>query len=155
MRHRLAPPLIEASSGTGRPVLLCTLGVPIDERAAAFAVDTAVETGQLLIVANVTVLEPLRMSIVFGYDALEDFTPEVAASTRAPAALAASLGVRVERLRVRSPRPMRAVLELAGERDAGIIVFGSDRTAMRARAYARAVRALRDGATCLVWVRDM
>ena len=138
----------------GRPVLLCTLGVPIDERAATFAVDTAVETGQLLIVANVTMLEPLRMSIAFGYDALEDFTPEVAASTRAPAALAASLGVRVERLRVRSPRPVRAVLELAGERDAGIIVFGPDRTAMRARAYERAVRSLREGATCLVWVRD-
>src|SRR5262245_62536608 len=66
----------------GRPVLLATMGVPLDEEASAFAVDTAVESGQRLIVANVTVLEPLRMSIVHGYDALPELTPEVTASLR-------------------------------------------------------------------------
>ena len=43
----------------GRPVMLATLGVPFDPDAASYAVDTAVESGQPLIVANVTQLEPL------------------------------------------------------------------------------------------------
>ena len=40
----------------GRPVLLVTMGVPLDEEASVFAVDTAVESGQRLVVANVTTL---------------------------------------------------------------------------------------------------
>ena len=36
----------------GKPVMLATLDVPFAEQAAAFAVDTAVETGQPLIVVN-------------------------------------------------------------------------------------------------------
>ena len=84
-----------------------------------FAVDSAVEAGQPLIVANITVLEPLAMSMILGYDALEEFTPEVSASVRRPVELADSLGVSVERLRIRSPRPIQALLELARERRPG------------------------------------
>ena len=72
--------------------------------------------GQPLIVANITRLEPLSLSVRLGYDALEEFTPEVSASLRHSAGLAASLGVHVERLRIRSPRPITALLELAAER---------------------------------------
>jgi hypothetical protein len=85
-----------AGSG-GRPVLLATFGTPFDEEAAAFAVDSAVEAGEPLIVANITALEPLRLSVILGYDALEEFTPEVSDSGRRLAELARSLGVRVER----------------------------------------------------------
>ena len=72
----------------GRPVLLATLGVPLNEEASVFAVDTAVESGQRLVVANVTALEPLRMSITLGYDSLPELTPEVSASLRRSAELA-------------------------------------------------------------------
>ena len=48
------------------------------------------------VVANVTALEPLRMSITLGYDALPELTPEVSASLRRSAELARSLGVHVE-----------------------------------------------------------
>ena len=137
---------------TGRPVLLATMGVPLDEEAAVFAVDSAVESGQRLVVANVTVLEPLRMSIVYGYDALPELTPEVTASLRRSAELARSLGVHVERLRVRSPHPVEALVELVGDVRPGLLVFGPDRRVLRPRRYRRALRAVRDRVTCLLWV---
>ena len=136
----------------GRPVLLATLGVPLNEKASVFAVDTAVESGQRLVVANVTALEPLRMSIALGYDALPELTPEVSASLRRSADLARSLGVRVERLRVRSPRPLQALVDLVAEVRPGLFVFGPDRRALRERRYRKALEAVRDCVTCLVWV---
>jgi hypothetical protein len=136
----------------GRPVLLATLGVPLNEEASVFAVDTAVESGQRLVVANVTALEPLRMSIALGYDTLPELTPEVSASLRRSAELARSLGVRVERLRVRSPRPVQALLELVADVRPGLFVFGPDRKALRERRYRKALEAIRDRVTCLVWV---
>lgn len=140
-----------AGSGGG-PVLLVTLGAPFDEAAAAFAVDSAVEAGQPLIVANITRLEPLALSVSLGYDALEEFTPKVSESVRRPAELARSLGVVVERLRIRSPRPIRALLQLASERRPGLLVFGPDPHELTPRIYRRAVRAVRESAGCLVWV---
>ena len=97
-------------------------------------------------------MEPLPMSLRLGYDALEEFTPEVTESVKRPVELASSLGIRVERIRVRSPRPIRALIQLVTERGVGLLVFGPDRSRMSARSYRRAVDALRDGAVCLVWV---
>jgi nucleotide-binding universal stress UspA family protein len=83
---------------------------------------------------------------------LEEFTPDVSESVRRSAELADSLGVPVERLRIRSPRPVRALLELARERRAGLLVFGPDRRALKRQVYDRAVRSIKDGAACLVWI---
>jgi nucleotide-binding universal stress UspA family protein len=142
----------EAPAERGRPVLLATLGVPFDEGAANFAVDSAVEGGQPLIVANVTRLEPLSLSVRLGYDALEELTPEVSASVRRSVELAASLGVVVERLRVRSPRPITAILDLVAERRPGLLVFGPDRARISRRVYLRSVSSLRSRAACLLWI---
>ena len=142
---------IDTGAG-GRPILLATLGAPFVDEAVAFAVDSAVEAGQPLIVANITLLEPLAMSVILGYDALEEFTPEVSESVRRPVELAHSLGVTVERLRIRSPRPIKALLELASERRPGLLVFGADRRGLAPRTYRRAVRAIREGAGCLIWI---
>jgi nucleotide-binding universal stress UspA family protein len=98
----------------GRPVLLATLGVPFEPAAAAFAVDAAVESGQPLLVVNVVELPPLGMSVNMGYDQLPE-NEDDARALRAPAQLAQSLGVPVERLRVKSPRPVAALLELTAE----------------------------------------
>jgi hypothetical protein len=141
----------EVGARAARPVLLATLGVPFDLEASAFAVDSAVEAGQALIVANVVQLPPLSMSVQLGYDQLPD-TPEDEAAFRAPAALARSLGVEVERLRVRSLRPVEAVLELAAERRPGVLVFGPDRRRLKRRLYNKAAKAIRDRAACLVWL---
>jgi universal stress protein family protein len=137
-----------------RPVMLATLGVPFVEAALEVAVDGAVETGQPLIVVNVTRLEPLSLSLLMGYDALEEFTPEVSASTKRPAEIAAGFGLKVERLRVRSPRPVTALLELVRERGPGLLVFGPDPRRLSRRRFRKAASALRADAGCLVWLPD-
>jgi nucleotide-binding universal stress UspA family protein len=138
---------------SGRPVLLATLAVPFDPAASAFAVDAAVEAGQPLVVVNVVDLPPLGMSVAMRYDQLPD-AEEDADALRAPAELAHSLGIQVERLRVRSPRPVTALVELAVERAPGLLVFGPDRSRLRRRVYRKAVKAVRDRAPCLVWLPD-
>ena len=137
----------------GRPVLLATLGVPFEPAAAAFAVDSAVESGQPLVVVNVVELPPLGMSVAMHYDQLPE-TPEDAEALRAPAVLAVSLGVEVERLRVKSPRPLAALLEVVAERTPGLLVFGPERSQLGRRAYRKAAKAVRERAGCLVWLPD-
>src|SRR5262249_62013133 len=111
------------SRGDSRPVLLATFfSVPFDQGAAEFAVTSAVEGGQPLIVANVVELPPLPMSVRLGHDHLDD-PPEIDAALRAPVELASSLGVPVERLLVRSPRPIAALLQLTAERRPGLLVL--------------------------------
>jgi nucleotide-binding universal stress UspA family protein len=134
-------------------VLLATLGVPFDPAAAAFAVDAAVESGQPLLVVNAVELPPLTMSVRMGYDQLPE-AAEDAEALRAPAELAHALGIPVERLRVKSPRPVAALLEVVAERSPGLLVFGPDRSRVRGRSYRKAARALRERAACLVWLAD-
>src|SRR5580704_18746586 len=105
----------------GRPVMLATLDVPFDPDAVVFAVDSAVELGQRLIVANFVELEPLPLSVMMGYDDLP-YPPEMAESLAGPVRLAISLGVQVARLRVKSFRPVRALVEVVAEENAGLLV---------------------------------
>ncbi len=142
-------PATGARATPSRPVLLATFDVPIVDDAASFAVDSAVETGQPLIVLNVVGGRyfpapgmPVPYSIVH---------EEVEASLRRPAALAASLGVRAERLRVLTPRPVEALIEVIGERAPAVVVVGADPERMPRRRYAKALRALRDRTPCLLW----
>ena len=131
-----------------RPVLLATLDVPFAEEASIFAVDSAVESGQPLVVVNVAEVLPTRWSLVgYGYIEKDDLQGELSK----PAQLAQSLAVRVERLRVCSPHPVDALLELVAERRPGLLVFGPERARMRRRAYERAERRVRERASCLVW----
>jgi nucleotide-binding universal stress UspA family protein len=140
-------------SSAGGPVMLATLEVPFDAAAAAFAVDSAVESGQPLIVANAVEI-PLGPATVFLRYGDVDPPPDDAEALKAPAQLASSLGVRVERLRLKSPHPVDALLELAAERRPGLLVFGPDRTRLRGRRYRKAARAVRERASCLVWLAE-
>lgn len=137
----------------GRPVVLATLDVPFDETAAAFAVDAAVECGQKLIVANVVEIPLGPLCLNMGYGPVEP-DDDVQASLRAPAQLAHDLGVEVERLRIRSPHPIAALLELVAERKPGLLVFGPDRTQLKPRAFRRVAKRIRERAPCLVWLAD-
>ena len=123
--------------------------VPLLEEAAGLAVDAAVENGRPLLVANVIGGRhyPLPGTPVPEAIVLE----EVEASLRAPSQLAAALGVRTERIRVLTARPIGALVELVGERAPGLVVLGGDPKRMRRRAHANALRALRERTTCLVW----
>ncbi len=153
LKVRRAQP--QEASGTlareTRPVMLATLAVPFDPRAAEFAVDAAVEAGQPLVVVNVVELEFMPRCIMLGYDQMTA-RPELVEALGEPAALACSLGVRVERLRVKSPHPIDALLELVAEREPGLLVFGPDRTELKPRAYRKAARKIADRVSCLVWL---
>lgn len=138
-------------SAGGRPVVLATLDVPFAEDAAAFAVDSAVETGQPLVVVNAAEVPPTPWTLLgYGYIENEDLQKEL----RKPAELAQSLAVQVERLRVCSPHPIDALLELVAERSPALLVFGPDRSRLKTRTYRRAARKIRERVSCLVWVAD-
>jgi hypothetical protein len=139
--------------GGGRPVLLATLEVPFDEAAATFAVESAIECGQPLIVANIVQIPLGPLCVAMGYGSLEP-SEEEAANLRAPAELAHGFGVAIERLRVLSPHPVAALLELASERRPGLLVFGPDRARLKPRSYRKAAKKITDKAACLVWLPD-
>jgi nucleotide-binding universal stress UspA family protein len=145
-----APP--EAVGTGARPVVLGTLSVRIDAAAEEMAIAGALEAGVPLIIANMLHLPPYpaTVSLVGAANATlphEEALDEV----RATAARAASLGIRTELLRVTSRHPVRALLQIVAERDAGLLVFGPDRRRRGVRFRAAARRVRRD-APCLVWV---
>lgn len=133
-----------------RPVLLATFDVPFAPEAAELAVESAVESGQPLLVVNVAPMPILPISIALGYEYAG--TAEVEESLRAPAELAHSLAVRVERLRISSPHPVAALLELVVERSPGLLVLGPDTSKVQRRLYRKAAKRVREEAPCLVWL---
>ena len=149
-RRRPQAPILPHGS-PGRPVLLATLDVPFDRDAVVFAVDSAVEMGTRLIVANVVERPPLPLSAIMGYDDLP-YTAEMAESLVEPVRLARSLGVEVTRLRVKSLHPVPALLEVVAETDPGLFVFGPDRKRIMRLRYWRAARAIRSNITTLIWL---
>jgi nucleotide-binding universal stress UspA family protein len=148
LRRRVSREDVTFVPSAGRPVLLATLDVPYAEEAIAFAVDTAVENGQPLVLVNAAEILPTHAALLgYGYVEREDLQQAL----RKPAELARSLAVAVERLRVCSPHPVDALLEVVAERDPGVLVFGPDRRHLSGRRYRKAERAVRERASCLVW----
>ena len=114
LRKRSSREDVSALGSRNRPVLLATLDVPYAEEATAFAVDSAVENGQPLLLVNVAEVLPTAYSLLgYGYVERESLQEAL----RLPAELARSLAVPVERLRVCSPHPIDALLEVAAERN--------------------------------------
>jgi nucleotide-binding universal stress UspA family protein len=148
LRRRISHEDAAGLGSSNRPVLLATLDVPYAEEAIAFAVDSAVENGQPLVLLNVAEVLPTAYSLLgYGYVEREDLQEALGQ----PVKLALSLAVEVERLRVCSPHPVDALLEVVAEREPGVLVFGPDRRHLSGRRYRRAERAVRKHASCLVW----
>lgn len=148
-RDRGASTATHAAS-EAKPVMLVTFDVPVRADAAELAVDSAVESGQQLVLVNIVELSIRPMTFSWGAEVV--VMEDVDTSLREPAELAASLAVAVERLRIVSPRPLTALLELIGERSPGLLVLGADTARMRRRAYRKAARKIREEAPCLVWI---
>jgi nucleotide-binding universal stress UspA family protein len=148
LRRRNAHEDLAAVGSRNRPVLLVTLDVPYAEEAIAFAVDSAVENAQPLLLVNVAEVLPTAYSLLgYGYVEKEDLQEALFK----PVQLACSLAVQVERIRVCSPHPVDALLEVVAEREPAVLVFGPDRRHLSGRRYRRAERAVRERASCLVW----
>jgi nucleotide-binding universal stress UspA family protein len=138
------------AAGRERPVVGATLEAPLTTEAARVGVDSAVETGQPLLVVNAVESLLAPCGLVLGYDHVAP--PDVEESLRTPAALAQSLGVHVERFCLRSPRPVDALLDFVVERGCGLLVVGPERGRIGRWRYRRAARKIREGAPCLVWL---
>ena len=133
-------------------MVLGTLAVRIDPGAERVALESALEAGVSLIVANMITLPayPTTMILAPEYATLPH--EEDLDAVRATASRAAALGISTELLRISSRRPVRALLELVSERDAGLLVFGPDLRLTNRIRFRTAVRAVRRGASCLVWI---
>jgi nucleotide-binding universal stress UspA family protein len=138
--------------GPRRPVVLGTLSVRFDPEAERFALDSASHAQAALIVTNVIEFKPYACTMaLLGPSAATLPHEEDLEFVRATAYRAAALGIPTELLRVTSSRPVRALLEIAQERDAGLLVFGPDPRRMRRRTLRRAAAQIREQAHCLLW----
>lgn len=151
-RPRDSVKLPSTAHGAARPVVLATLQVRVDPTAERVALESALEAGVGLIVANMIHLPAHPMTAMLAPDCTTLPHEEDLYAVRETAARAAALGIRTELLRVRSPRPVRALLELVRERNAGLLVFGPDLERTSRWRLKNACRLIRKHATCLVWL---
>jgi nucleotide-binding universal stress UspA family protein len=147
-------PADQAKTGRSRtlPVVLATLQVRVDPAAERIAIDSALETRARLIVANMLLLPPYPLTVMLAPEYATLPHEEDLDAVRATAARAAALGIQTELLRISSRRPVTALLELACEREAGLLVFGPDRSLTPRWRFRAAARRVRRDAGCLVWI---
>jgi nucleotide-binding universal stress UspA family protein len=133
-------------------VVLATLSVRIDPRAERMAIDSALESGAPLIVANMLTLPPYPTTVMLAPQYLTLPHEEDLEEVRATARRAAALGIKTELLRITSVHPLAALIELIRERHAGLVVLGPDvRRTPRWQLWL-AARRVRRQAECLVWI---
>jgi nucleotide-binding universal stress UspA family protein len=133
-----------------RPVVLATLAVPFEPEAFRVALQAALESSVTLIVVDAVELPFWPQSIATRHADTELDSDR--ARIKELVSQAAGLGIDVEHLRVRSPRPAEAVIEIATERRAGLLVFGPDPSRLRPRFFSRVVKRIRKRASCLLWI---
>jgi nucleotide-binding universal stress UspA family protein len=144
---------VPAEPTRARPVLLATLSVRVDPSAERMAIDSAVEAGVPLLIANLLPLRPHPTTLgLAGPDGMPLSHELDLDAVRATARRAAELGVKTELLRITTRRPAKALLEVAHERDAGLLVFGPDLRRTPRLRFRRTARELRREADCLVWI---
>ncbi|MGH2802207.1 MAG: universal stress protein [Thermoleophilaceae bacterium] len=136
-----------------RPVVLATLSVRVDPSAERMAIESALEAGVPLIVANFMHLRNYPTTIgLLGAESTTLPHEEDLDAVRATAKRAAELGINTELLRITSKRPVTALLQVLHERDAGLLVFGPHLRLTSRWRFRRAARRVRAEADCLVWV---
>lgn len=144
-RRRAEAPGLTAAG----PVVLGTLSSRIEPDAERLAIASALEADVPLFVVN-AVAAPLSLRTL-KLGALDPAREDYAA-VRATAERAARLGIRVEHLRVTSPRPAKAIVAIANERNAGLLVLGPKRGRVSHWRFRRAAREVRRNAACLIWI---
>ncbi len=151
--HRVGsdPPVVSGSAAP-RPVVLATLSVRVDPEAERIAIDSALQTGARLIIANLLWLPPHPTTLVLAREHATLPHEEDLDAVRETAARAAARGVPTELLRISSRRPLAALIELLEERGAGLVVLGPDRRRSPRWWRTLAARRIRRRADCLVWI---
>jgi len=149
-RDTITPPRAEKSRA--RPVILGTLSVRIHPAAERFALESAAEAGVPLIVANMIALPNYPMTLTFAPEYTTLPHEEDLDAVRETASRAAALGIPTELLRISSRHPIRELLNLVTERDAGLLVLGPDLSRTKSLRFRLAARMVRKHASCLVWI---
>jgi nucleotide-binding universal stress UspA family protein len=142
----------ENASARPRPVMLATLSVRIDPSAERMACESALDAGVPLIIANMLTLPPYPLTMMLAPEHAILPHEEDLDAVRATAARAAARGIQTELLRVSSRRPTVALLELAREREPGLLVFGPDLRSISRWRFRRVAQRVRDEIGCLVWI---
>jgi len=148
--HNLTP--TAEPSARPRPVMLATLSVRIDPSAERMAIETALDAGVPLVIANMLTLPPYPLTMMLARDCMILPHEEDLDEVRGTAERASGLGIRTELLRVSSHRPLVALLELVCEREPGLLVFGPDIRRTPHRSFSKAARRVREEVGCLVWI---
>ena len=144
---------VPAEPTRARPVVLATLSVRVDPSAERMAIDSALEAGVPLVIVNLLPLRPFPTTLgLLGPEGMNLPHEEDLDALRATAERAATLGVKTELLRVISRRPVKALLEVVRERDAGLLVFGPDLSLTGRLRFRTLARRVRSQADCLVWI---
>ena len=143
-----APPT--GSEPSGRPVMLATLAVPFEPESAQVAIQAAIESGVKLVVVDAVEMAYLPQCWITRRADIE--LDEDREEIRRLVGTAHRIGLHVEHLRIRSPRPVDALLEVAADCNAALLVLGPDRSRLKPRRFAQAARKIRRRASCLLWV---
>ena len=135
------------------PVVLGTLASRPNTEAEDAAIGAALEAGAPLLIVNAVRFPMLPLTVqLVGIPAAIEPEDEDLAAVRASAERAASLGLSVEHLRVVARNPTSALISVAKERRAALLIFGPDPRRIGMRKFRAAARKVRKGAECLVLV---
>jgi nucleotide-binding universal stress UspA family protein len=140
-------------------VLLATFDVPFDSAAAVFATHAAADGSRRLVIANIVEVAPLAFERVsrfpsdfmLGHD-VTTYSPGLAASVAGILDEARALGIRTEQVQSHCFRRVACLIDLAREREIGMLVLGPDRRKVGRRVCRKAAVQMREQLTCLVWV---
>ena len=134
-------------------MVLATLSSRVDPAAERIAIDSAVEAGVPLLVVNAIPMPPCPRALILGGPEAVSFpVEEDYEAVRGTAERASAFGIRVEHLRVMTPRPAKALVQVANERGAGLLVLGPKRGRVSHWRFRRAAREVRRNAACLVFI---
>ena len=148
---RPAPPAPAATEpGVRGAVMLVTLESGFDPAAERLAISSALDGGLPLRLVDLVDFSMSPCSSLLGCRSLA--TREEQEAVRRTADTAAALGLDVAILRVRSPRPARALAEVVSEEHPSLLVVGPSRIRdkRRLRGVVRQACAL----SCLVWIAE-
>jgi nucleotide-binding universal stress UspA family protein len=148
---RPAPPRAAPVAQDVRPVMLLTLNVELEERAIAFAIESAAQTGAELYICDAI---PLEYRNYVGHVARQYAEQMNRKHLTAVAQRARDLGVRTSQLAFHNRKPVKTALEVARGERIGLLVFGADRNLLGKRSFRKAVKRIQKDAPSLVWVND-
>jgi nucleotide-binding universal stress UspA family protein len=148
--HAPPPEALASDPGARGAVMLVTLESGFDREAERLALSSALDGGLPLRLVDLVDMSMSPCASLLGCRSLS--TPDERQAMRRMAATAAALGLDVAILRVRSPRPPRALAEVVAEERPSLVIVGPSR--IRDKRRLRGVVRQACAFSCLVWIAE-